>query len=140
MTPGNYKWRVRGENANSETSYYERTLIIVEATTLEGLTPLLISPATNVLLTSDSVHFNWEALEGADDYRFELRTGDQTGSLITAQIINGITHAVTNLSDGGYTWGVQGQNGNSNIVIQLPRFYTGSHSAKHSDPTNPKRR
>lgn len=113
LPPGSYRWRVRGENPNSYTSYYERALIVTEATTLDGLTPILTSPANNAALSADPLAFTWELLNGADDYRFELRAGGQTGNLITAQIVAAPPFMLTIINDGDYTWTVQGQNGSS---------------------------
>jgi len=113
LTPGAYRWRVRGENPNSRTDYYERGILITAATTLDGLTPLLVSPATGAYTAADPLVFTWNILTGADDYRFELRSGGQSGSLVNAQIIAGTTVQLNDMVEGIYAWGVQGQNSTS---------------------------
>jgi hypothetical protein len=112
LAPGAYRWRVRAENPNSETAYYQRALTITEATSLEGLTPLLIAPASNASTSDDPVIFSWQALSGADDYRFELRSGGQTGGIVLAQIVAGTELSLSTIGEGAYTWGIQAQNTN----------------------------
>ncbi|MCB0770937.1 MAG: hypothetical protein KDC00_11090 [Flavobacteriales bacterium] len=113
LQPGVYRWRVRGENPNSSTSYYERGLVIEESTTLEGSSPLLIGPTSGAITAADPIMFSWEALNGAEDYRFELRSGSQTGSLVTAMIVGGTSIELNIPEEGPYTWGVQAQNSTS---------------------------
>jgi hypothetical protein len=110
LTPGNYRWRVRAENPNSSTDYHERALTVQEATTLEGLTPLLVTPSSGAITASPSVSFAWEALNGAEDYRFELRSGGQSGDVVNAQIVAGTSLTLAAVDEGSYTWGIQGQN------------------------------
>ncbi len=113
LSPGTYRWRVRGENPNSHTSYYERTLTITEAASLEGLTPLLSAPVNNSVTSADTIVFSWQALPGADDHRFEVRVGDSNGSLVHASITAASEVRMGDLSEGTYAWGVQGQNATS---------------------------
>jgi hypothetical protein len=113
LTPGNYSWRVRAENANSSTGYSERSLVVVESSTLDGLTPILQLPAPNAAVRSTSLTFTWAALTGVEDYRFEVRVGSQTGELVLAQLVEATSLTQDDLAEGTYTWGVQGQNSTS---------------------------
>jgi hypothetical protein len=117
LVPGSYQWRVRGENPNSTTAYYQRSLVVTEATSLEGLTPLLIAPAQNAAIAADTIALSWQALSGAEDYRVELRSGSQSGELVSAQIVAEPSFSLSGLDEGPYTWGVQAQNttGTSNF-------------------------
>ena len=112
LTPGSYQWRVRAENPNSTTAYYQRNLTVTEATSLEGLTPLLIGPASNISTSDDAIAFSWQSLSGADDYRFELRSGGQTGGIVLAQIVAGTSLSLSAIDEGTYAWGIQAQNSN----------------------------
>ncbi|MBK6882009.1 MAG: hypothetical protein IPH05_03500 [Flavobacteriales bacterium] len=107
MTPGSYQWRVRAENPNSTTAYYQRNLTVTEATSLEGLTPLLIGPASNISASDDAIAFSWQSLSGADDYRFELRSGGQTGGIVLAQIVAGTSLSLSAIDEGTYAWGIR---------------------------------
>jgi len=113
LSPGSYRWRVRAENPNSRTDYQERALVVEQAASLEGLTPLLIAPANGTITAQPARTFTWQSLMGATDYRFELRSGSQTGTLVSAQIVAGTEILISALDEGSYTWGVQGQNATS---------------------------
>lgn len=117
LDPGTYAWRVRAKNGNSSTDYYQRTLVVTEASSLADLTPLLTAPAANAATAAEPVVFQWQALSGAEDYRFELRTGDQTGPLVQAQIVDGTQLSVASLAEGSYTWGIQGQSSGSSSLF-----------------------
>lgn len=117
LQPGAYSWRVRAENANSSTGYSERSLVVIESNTLEGLTPLLQAPGSNAALRATSITFTWAALNGAEDYRFEVRNGSQTGELVLAQLVEATSVTLTDLSEGTYTWGVQGQSTTSSSAF-----------------------
>lgn len=113
LSPGTYQWRVRGENPNSATNYYQRSLIVNEATTLEGLTPQLLAPTMDAATSADPVAFSWEVLAGAVDHRFELRDGSSDGAVVLAQIVSGSTLTLEGINEGSYAWGVQAQNSTS---------------------------
>lgn len=117
LAPGTYAWQVRARNSNSATEYFRRRLTVVQGSSLEELTPLLTAPAANAATADEPVVFQWQALAGAEDYRFELRTGDQTGPLVQAQIVAGTQLSVASLPEGSYTWGVQGQSASSSSLF-----------------------
>jgi hypothetical protein len=113
LPPAAYSWRVRAENANSATGYSERSLVVLESNSLDGLTPILQQPGSNAAVRNASITFSWSALTGAEDYRFEVREGTQTGALVLAQLVEGTTVSLNDLAEGTYSWGVQGQNATS---------------------------
>ena len=113
LPPGTYAWRVRGQNSSSHTSFYQRTVVVEAASTLADLFPILIAPAANDALRSQDIPVLWQALGGAEDYRVELRQGDQSGPLVQAQLVSTPPYNFTSLAEGEYTWGVQAQNSSS---------------------------
>jgi len=113
LQPGPYHWRVRAQNGSSRTDYFERSLEVLEAGSLVDLSPLLLAPGANTYLSVQAIPFSWSPLNGAADYRFELRNGGQTGPLVTAQITNGVSLVLEDLDEGSFTWGVQAQNSSS---------------------------
>jgi hypothetical protein len=113
LPPGNYAWRVRGQNGSSHTNFYERRVVVEAASTLADLFPILIAPASNAALRSQDIVVSWQALGGAEDYRVELRQGDQSGPLVQAQLVSTSPYTFIALTEGVYTWGVQGQNSTS---------------------------
>lgn len=110
FAPGSYQWRVRAENTNSHTEWYTRSFIIISTESLEGQVPVLVSPASNLVTSHNSIAFSWDTLPHTIDHRFELRQGDQTGTLLQALIVPGSTVTLDALQDGHYAWGVQAQN------------------------------
>jgi hypothetical protein len=110
LAPGSYTWRVKARNASSSTDYYSRTLTIMGSDSLDNLLPVLVSPPVSSITAVDPVVFKWQPLNGAADYRFELRQGGQTGPLLQAQIVEGTQISIPSIVEGTYTWGVQGHN------------------------------
>lgn len=117
LVPGNYRWRVRAENPNSHTDYYERSLVVTEASSLEGLTPILLQPGSNSATSAATIAFSWNTLTGAQDYRFEIREDSQTGPLVQAQIVADTEIELTDIAEGSYAWGVQAQNATSSSIF-----------------------
>jgi hypothetical protein len=110
IPPGQYQWRVRAENPNSHTAWYTRSVIVSEASSLDGLTPILAAPANNAAVAADPLVLTWSSLTGAEDYRVELRSGGSTGTLLLAEIVTGSSWSPAGVTEGTYAWGVQGQN------------------------------
>lgn len=123
LAPGTYTWRVKAQNGSSSTDYYTRTLIIAESSSLNDLLPVLVAPPVSASTAVDPVIFNWQSLNGAADYRFELRQGDQTGPLLQAQIVEGTQLSISSIVEGTYTWGVQGQNATSSSLFNYRTLY-----------------
>ncbi|WP_306639603.1 hypothetical protein [Sanyastnella coralliicola] len=112
LNPGNYEWRVRGENSGSETEYAVRSLTIVAAEGLEGQTVLLNSPTAD-LVTSDSlVTFTWTELAAAESYTVEILDDNegQPGDLVMADIAIAETSVETELDEGAFWWRVIASN------------------------------
>lgn len=129
LLPGEYQWRVRGENPNSATAYYTRNLTVTEAASLEGMTPVLGTPASGVATAMEPVILTWLPLAGAMDYRVELRTGGATGPLVMAAIAEGTSYEAAGVPEGVYAWGVQAQNATSSSLF--------SHRSLRVDRTPP---
>lgn len=113
LAPGTYAWRVRGQNGSSHTAFYQRSVVVEAASTLAELFPILTTPAANAALRAQDIPVTWQALSGAEDYRVELRQGDQSGPLVQAQLVSTSPYTFTALAEGLYTWGVQAQNSTS---------------------------
>ncbi|HEY0976987.1 MAG TPA: hypothetical protein VGE21_05910 [Flavobacteriales bacterium] len=113
LAPGTYTWRVKARNTNSGTGYYTRQLTVLQSDSIDDLTPILVAPGQAQVLSTTSVLFQWQAVQGAEDHRFELRQGGQTGPLINAQLISGTEVTINDIPEGALTWGVQGQSGGS---------------------------
>ncbi len=122
MAPGAYEWRVRAQNSSSHTEYAVRRLVVVAATSLEDLTPILIAPTANAHLMEADVALEWEPLPGAQDHRLEVRETDQNGPLVLVQVITGGSATLSAWPEGIYVWGIQGQNNNSVSAFSYRTF------------------
>lgn len=72
--------------------------------------PVLLSPADGASVNPASVTFQWEAVEGADSYLFELSLTDITfnSSALITQLVADSKVTITNLQlDRGYFWRVK---------------------------------
>jgi hypothetical protein len=110
LSPGEYQWRVRAENANSHTDWYTRSLTVTSSETLTGQVPVLISPVNGFISDTGMLTFEWDTLPFTVDHRFELRADDQNGAVLQAMITPESELTLTSLADGHFAWGVQAQN------------------------------
>ncbi len=109
LFPGSYQWRVRAENANSQSSYTTYSITIDSTSNLANITVILLSP-NDSLFSNSSVHsFTWRPEENANKYVFELSSGSYYNSVITTTNSNNNV-SFSSLADGWYKWGVQAQN------------------------------
>lgn len=122
LAPGDHEWRVRGQNTSSHTEYSLRRLVVRAASSLQDLTPILISPAQNAYLVAADIGFSWQPLPGAEDYRVEVRQDDAGGPVLQAQVVSGTTATAPAWPEGRFAWGVQGQNGSSVSAFSYRTF------------------
>lgn len=127
LNPGNYQWRVRGENfAYLSTYSYASNFSVIETSDLENQQMILLNPANNLITNNSTITFNWQALSAADTYAFEL-INVTAGSTIVHQL-EGITNESLTLnntiisSDSEYTWKVKGVNATSETVYASRNF------------------
>jgi len=84
LSPGEYEWRVRAENAGSETNYVTRKLYVLQ-TSFDTRPMSVISPTSSTLITySNGVAFTWNEVQGAQEYYIQIDT--LTGSFIAPLI------------------------------------------------------
>jgi len=108
LATGTYEWRIRALNGSSQTNYVSRILYVDSTSSLSGQTLVLASPVNNYITNITTNTFKWDALTGADDYRFQV--GTTVDVVITA---DSFTYT---LGEGIYTWQVRGQNTSSNTL------------------------
>lgn len=122
LSPDTYQWRIRAENNISHTDYYSRSLVVLEPMDISSLFPQLISPAANHITNRDTILFQWQTLNGADDYRFELRDGSQSGPLIYSSLSSTPSLELNSLPEGQMSWGVQGLSTSANSQVAYRSF------------------
>lgn len=68
----------------------------------------VISPSEGTNVKGNTVQFNWEPLDGADEYRVQIMNNNQ--SLEVDSLINSKTNFSHILSSGHYQWRIRGEN------------------------------
>lgn len=134
LNPGDYQWRVRGENFAYQTAYtFPFNFSLIETNDLTNQTVQLISPSEGIYTQQTTPVFTWVNINAADYYQFEL-----------VDITNGnqIIHQETEINDtsfnlefgiitqdGKYEWKVKALNEESESDFSTRIFYV--------DRTNP---
>ncbi|WP_452223484.1 hypothetical protein [Lacinutrix chionoecetis] len=67
----------------------------------------IIAPGSGQIITSNTVSFQWNTLEGADDYRLQIE--NNTNSIILDSLVS-INNLEYPLEPGSYKWRVRGEN------------------------------
>lgn len=115
---GSYEWEVRALNNGYSTDYFYRsfTVVLSSDSTLVGAdisnqNVALLVPQNNADLIGTNVSFWWEALEGADTYRFWLAQPDFTNpEIIIVDTVISTTKFTIPLLSGNYEWKVKAMN------------------------------
>lgn len=76
-----------------------------------------IYPTQNVTIESNVVNFQWNTLEGADDYRLQIFN---TSQVKLVDILISQTQVTIPLSEGNYQWRVRGENSAYQSTYSLP--------------------
>lgn len=74
LKPAKYQWRVEALNGSSKTEVETIQNLRIDSASIEGQDILLTSPANGLISNDAEFSFQWEALPGATDYRFQLYT------------------------------------------------------------------
>ncbi|HYI75992.1 MAG TPA: hypothetical protein VEW65_00140 [Chryseolinea sp.] len=123
LDPGNYQWRVRGENSAYETEYtFPVSFSVFENTDLSNQIVFLSNPSSGIYINNGVMTFVWEELSAATSYDLRIvnvTTGQSvvysendinTNSFsIEADILNGINAA--------YEWQVRAKNATSQTAF-----------------------
>lgn len=113
LPPGQYEWRVRGENNVSETPYSTRSLHIDSTNDISDLEILLKSPPDGLRTNDTAFTFEWFELVGADHYEFRIE--DASGGLVLPEdTAQGTTYSLSGVPEGELLWGVRGVNTSTN--------------------------
>ncbi len=70
-----YEWRVKALNSGYETTYSAAGFSVVDVTDFSNNVVVLLSPQENAISNEDQLTFQWEAIEGATQYRIQLLEG-----------------------------------------------------------------
>ncbi|MEM0578689.1 hypothetical protein [Flavobacterium polysaccharolyticum] len=127
LLPGEYQWRVRGENFAYQSAFsLQADFSVIESSDLSNQQIILKSPNDNYFTRSSSITCNWQPLSKADYYEFELlnvTNGDtfvfKETNIINPTLIINNTHLNT---EAKYKWKVKGINGTSETLFSSNTF------------------
>lgn len=113
LEPGEYQWRVRGENGSSQTLYTTRTFFIYE-TDLSKQQVQLKSPPNGLITNQRNFITSWYSMYSAAGYLLQIDStaGNFTDepSLFVNSVITNTEYTVTAPSDKTYSWRVKAKN------------------------------
>lgn len=110
--PGAYEWRIKAVNGSSETAYTTYSLSIDSTLNLSNQIINLVSPANNAISNSLTQLFQWQTIDNAEDYRFEVLSSSNSILYSDANYMYDTITLVFS-GDGDYKWRVRGQNSSS---------------------------
>lgn len=109
---GNYEWRVKAQNDDSETSNTTRSFIINDDN-FNTETVNLVSPPNYSIQNKSEVTFSWKCLPKTQYYTMQIKSNNwTTGDLYDQYFFTDTTYTI-NLPDGVYYWGVKATNENN---------------------------
>lgn len=111
LYPGNFEWRVRGENNGSETDYTTFSISIDSSLDISSQQVILTSPNDFSIADDNTITFDWNNLLNADSYQVEIYENSLTGALIFGpDIVTTNSIEITGLPEGTLIWAVQARN------------------------------
>lgn len=112
LYPGDYEWRVRGENFGSSTAYSEIFSLKIDTTSDLSVQTITLTAPLNSATNANTVDFSWTALSAADSYQLQVYSGATFGSGTLLLDTNLTSTSVTGYSvaEGEFTWGVKAIN------------------------------
>lgn len=137
LTPGEYQWSVRAFNNSSASPYTVHTLFIDSTINLTTQTLQLLSPRDFDTSNQTSQFFNWQKIYNAAEYKFELWTPNEAGTLVQQAVLLEDTLSINNLDEGSYVWKVRAQNQLTNSVYSKRIFLIDTTSPNKPDLLEP---
>lgn len=128
LNPGNYEWRIRGENFAYKTAYsFPISFSVLASSDLTNQSVILNTPTANLYTNTTNFLFTWNELQFADSYTFELlKNGNgqttvqqETGITETSYSINSSVFDV----DAEYIWKVKAINATTETTFTTRSIY-----------------
>lgn len=131
VSPGQYTFKIRGENGAYQSKYTEPFTIYVDSVSdLSAQFVSLISPADEIYSNGTAdIAIAWQNLFSADKYEYILKSGAsfETGSTIDQNLdIAGLSYTISadNLTaENIYYWGIKGVNTTSSSAYSYRKIY-----------------
>ncbi|MFP9119327.1 hypothetical protein ACLI08_16180 [Flavobacterium sp. RNTU_13] len=114
LQPGDYQWRVRGENFAYQTAYtFPKGFKLIETDDLTNQQVLLLNPLADAYSNTSVLSFNWTELSAATSYEFQIINTATGGSIVQENDLSTNSYSVTSgiiSQDGQYSWKVKAKN------------------------------
>jgi len=146
LTPGNYQWRVRGENFAYETAYtFPLSFTLIETEDLTNQQIQLLYPDHGTYTKLNTLTFSWTRVPVATQYSYQLLDVTNGNVLVHENAdITGTSYALPAgilTQDGNYTWKVKALNSENGTETQYSsrNFYvdkTAPNIPFNSSPQN----
>jgi uncharacterized protein YegP (UPF0339 family) len=117
LIPNQYEWRIRAANSDYETAYSRASFEVTSEEQGDDISDAqvqLIAPSDSVTITSATVNFTWDAVDGAESYTLQVATPDfQNPIQVVVDEVLTTTSFQTVLTNGEYQWRVKAVNESS---------------------------
>ena len=121
LNPGEYEFKIRGENSAYESNYMGPFAFVVDSVSdLANQSVPLVSPVDAIYSNALDLTLNWQTIFAAESYEVQVRSGNDFDNsptiLQTATGIYGASYTTTGntfLNEGQYSWGVRAVNSSS---------------------------
>lgn len=144
LAPGEYQWRVRGENFAYQTAYtFPLSFTMIETSDLTNQQLQLTNPSNNLYTQNTTPSFSWTGINAAEYYSFMLINVTDGNQIIHEE--DEITGTSLTLGssiiteDGQYQWRVKAVNSESETQYSTRTFYvdrTAPNSPQNMSPAD----
>lgn len=128
MQPGDYQWRVRGENFAYHTDYtFPVSFTVFESDDLTSQHVFLSNPSDNFYTNNGAMVFVWQSLAAADNYDFQLVNVTNSQTIVNSQenLTNtslSLPSSVINNVNAEYQWKIRAKNSTSQTAFTSRTF------------------
>ncbi len=114
LNSGSYEWRVRAENSGYATAYtVQKFALTANPVDITNEQLVILAPTEGqTFLTTDTINFSWEAIDGANGYVVQIATPDFDNpvEILKNQTTTSTSFSVTDLSSNQYKFRVKAIN------------------------------
>jgi hypothetical protein len=109
LNPGNYTWRIRGENNGYQTRYSYYSFTIDSTLDLTNQQLLMLFPLDNFISNSVQLNFTWNLLSSASNYHLKIYE-QPSNNLLTDTLTTLNSYVKIFQNEGNYIWQVRAEN------------------------------
>jgi len=126
LETGEYQWRVRAINENSETIYTTASFMVQPEVFTEDISEslvVLIAPSEGSNIEANPINFSWEEVAFAENYILQVATPnfENAQQVVVDEIVVGTSLEQT-LPNGNYQWRIKAKNSASETNFTTNNF------------------